>query len=109
MQKKYYLDVILKELDTCNGIGPQTYVSCSAHDEEIVLEHEDFIARQNVEIPNDMRQLPTLYWLSKMHKNPIGSRFIAVSSNYSTKPLSQLLTCSLKTNYQTFKKILQRH
>ena len=46
--QKYYLDVILKELDACNGISPQTYVSCSAHDEEIVLEHEEFMARQNV-------------------------------------------------------------
>ena len=27
-----------------------------------------------------MRQLQTFYWLPKMHKNPIGSRFIAVSS-----------------------------
>ena len=57
-----------------------SYVSCSVHDEEIVLEHEEFMARQNVKIANDMRQLSTLYWLPKMHKNPIGSRFIDVSS-----------------------------
>ena len=24
--KKYYLDVVLKELDTCNGAGPQIYI-----------------------------------------------------------------------------------
>ena len=33
---KYYLDVVLKELDTRNGISPETYVSCSTHNEEIV-------------------------------------------------------------------------
>ena len=42
-----------------------------------------------------MEQLPTLYWLPKMHKDPIGSRFIAASSACTTKPLSQLLTGSL--------------
>ena len=48
---------ILNEIDTCNAISPQTDVSCSAHDEEIVLEHQKFMARHN-EIPNKMRQLP---------------------------------------------------
>ena len=78
--KKYYLDVMLKELDICNGNSPQTYVSCSAYSEEIVLKHEEFMTRQNVKIPDEMRQLATLYWLPKMHKNPIGSRFIAASN-----------------------------
>ena len=40
MQKKYYLDVMLKEIDTCNGNSQQTYVSCSACDEEIVVKHQ---------------------------------------------------------------------
>ena len=94
--KKYYLDVILKELDTCNVSSPQTYESCSVRNEDIIIKHKEFITRQNVKIPDEMTQLPTLYWLPKMHKNPIGSRFIAASSKCTTKPLSQLLTCSLK-------------
>ena len=38
-----------------------------------------------------------------MHKNPIGSRFIAASSACTTKPLSQLLTSSLKLITKHFK------
>ena len=38
--KKHYLDVVLKELDMCNGAGPQTYTSCSAHVENLVAEHQ---------------------------------------------------------------------
>ena len=53
------------------------------------------MTRQNVKIPDEMRQLPTLYWLPKMHKNPIGSRFIAMSGKCTTNPLSV-------ANYQTF-------
>ena len=101
--KKYYLDVVLKELDTCNGAGPQTYTSCSAHVENLVVEHQQFMSRQNIKIPDDMKQLPTFYWLPKMHKNPIGSRFIAASSTCTTKPLSQLLTSSLKIITNHFK------
>lgn len=50
-----------------------------------------------------MRQLPTFYWLPKMHKNPIGSKIIAASSACTTKPLSQLLTTALKLVTQHFK------
>ena len=59
--------------------------------------------RQNLRIPEEMRQLPTFYWLPKMHKNPTGSRFIAASSGCTTKPLSQLLTSCLKLVTQHFK------
>ena len=40
--------------------------------------------------------LPYIYWVPKMHKNPYKHRFIAGSSKYSTKPLSILLTKLLK-------------
>ena len=31
-----------------------------------------------------------MYWLTKMHKTPIGARFIVASKNCSTKPLSDV-------------------
>ena len=40
--KKYYLDVVLKELSTNNGTSPQTYAPCSDHVEHLIAEHEDF-------------------------------------------------------------------
>ena len=43
-----------------------------------------------------MEQLPTMYWLPKLHKNPYGSRFIAASNKCSTMPLLGLLTTILK-------------
>ena len=101
--KKYYLDVVLKELDTCNGTSPQTYTPCGTHVENLITAHQEFLHNQNIKIPTDMKQLPTFYWLPKMHKNPIGSRFIAASSACTTKPLSQLLTSSLKLITKHFK------
>ena len=51
-----------------------------ACDEEIVIKSQD--------------KLPTLYWLHKMHKDPIGSRFTAAPSTCIL--LSQLLTVASK-------------
>ena len=35
--------------------------------------------------------LPVMYWLLKLHKKPIGARFITASKNCSTKPLSRVI------------------
>ena len=39
--------------------------------------------------------IPTIYWLPKLHKSPCKSRFIANSSNCSTTMLSKHLTSAL--------------
>ena len=46
-----------------------------------------FKASNNI---HDMKTI--LYWLPKMHKTSVGSRFIAASFRCTTKPLSRLLT-----------------
>ena len=42
-------------------------------------------------------RLPTMYWLSKLHKRPYKARFIANSSFCTTTELSKLLTACLTT------------
>ena len=42
-------------------------------------------------------QLPTFYWLPKLHKKPYKARFIANSSSCTTTELSKLLTSCLTT------------
>ena len=54
-------------------------------------------------VPNEMMQLPTMYWLPKLHKNPYGSRFITASNKCTTKPLSGILTACLSTVITHFK------
>ena len=62
-----------------------------------------YMNTNNIKIPEIMIQLPTFYWLPKMHKTPVGSRFIAASSSCTTKPLSKLLTSCLNQIIQHFK------
>ena len=43
-------------------------------------------------IPIENHRLPNMYWMSKMHKNPIKARFIIVSPKSSIKPLARTIT-----------------
>ena len=40
-----------------------------------------------------------MYWIPKLHKNPVGSRFIIASKNCSTKPLSKAVSNVFKLIY----------
>ena len=50
----------------------------------------------NISIPSAMEELPSLYWLPKLHTYPYGSRIIAASNKCTTKPL--LFTSTLYVN-----------
>ena len=88
--KKYYLDVVIKELVDKSKSGPSTYVKCHDSIDKIVKEHLQYMNSNN-KIPKEMIGLLTFYWLPKMHKTPVGSRFIHVvaSSSCTMKPLSK--------------------
>ena len=44
----------------------------------------------NIAIEN--HRLPNMYWMPKMHKNPIKARFIIASPKSSIKPLARTIT-----------------
>ena len=96
--KKYYLDVVIKELSSKDTNGPKTYEECSDNVDVIVKQHLLYMSSNNIKIPEVMTQLPAFHWLPKMHKTLTGSRFIAATSSCTTKPLSQLLTNLLFNN-----------
>ena len=65
-----------------------------------------------IELSDNDKRLPYLYWTPKLHKSPVKHRFIAGSSKCTTKQLSGLLTkilaviktglekyCSIKTSH----------
>ena len=45
------------------------------------------------------KSLPIMYWIPKLHKNPVGSWFIIASKNCSTKPLSKVVFNVFKLIY----------
>ena len=93
--KKYYIETLIKELglDNCSTpTGNSTYTSCQMSCEDIVDTHDTFMKSLGIELSDDDKRLPYLYWTPKLHKSPVKHRFIAGSSKCTTKQLSSLLT-----------------
>ena len=80
--------------------------------EDIVNTHDTFMKSFGIELSDDDKRLPYLYWTPKLHESPVKHRFIAGSSKCTTKQLSSLLTkiltviktglekyCSIKTSH----------
>ena len=60
----------------------------------LLIRHSRFMKANSIE---DAKDPPFLYWIPKMHKKPYSKqRYIAASARCSTKPLSAILTKSLK-------------
>ena len=53
-----------------------------------------------LELTEKMKTLPIMYWTPKMHKNPVGCRFIIASKTCSTKPLSCAVSMVFKVLYK---------
>ena len=92
--------------------GNSTYTPCQMSSEDIVNTHDTFMKSFGIELSDDDKRLPYLYWTPKLHKSPVKHRFIAGSSKCTTKQLSSLLTkiltviktglekyCSIKTSH----------
>ena len=93
--ERYYIETLIKELglDNCSTpTGNSAYTSYQMSSEDIVNTHDTFMKSPGIELSDDDKRLPCLYWTPKLHKSPVKHRFIAGSSNCTTKHLSSLLT-----------------
>ena len=60
--KRYYVDVLNGELNSTS-----TYVPAQRKKDKLLLHHIDTLTKIKVKI--DKSELPTFYWLPKLHKN----------------------------------------
>ena len=107
--KRYYIETLIKELglDNCSTpTGNSTYISCQMSSENIVNSHYTFMKSLGIELSDDDKRLPYLYWTPKLHRSPVKHRFIAASSKCTTKQLSSLLTKILNSYKDLTRKIL---
>ena len=82
------MEVLKEELNSTS-----TYVPAQLTKDKLLLRHIDSLTKSNIKIDN--LDLPTFYWLPKLHKNPYKSRFISNSSHCSTTILSKHITSAL--------------
>ena len=82
------MEVLKGELNSTS-----TYVPAQLTKYQLLVHHINTLTKINVKI--DKCELPTFYWLPKLHKRPYKSRFISNSSHCSTTILSKHITSAL--------------
>ena len=102
--KTYYYSCLQKELIDNNDVDTSTYQRTNFTKEEILINHRSVLSSFGINTLDDDADLPSLYWIPKLHKDPYKHRFIAGSAKCSTKPLSKLLTTILTTVKDGLKK-----
>ena len=97
--KKYYVQVLFKELGLLNTrSGTYQQVNDTLH----VLQKQNNTLGTLFGIKNNDQQfncLPCIYWLPKMHKIPSGPCFITVGKKRISKQLSKHVTSAFKLCY----------
>ena len=86
--RRHYAEVIHNELDISSTQNPNsTYGITNTSSTDIIQSHRTKLNDWDLELEEEMQCLPNLYWIPKMHKTPVGERFINASPKCSTKPL----------------------
>ena len=79
-------------MSTMTG-NPSYNLTAMSKDEIIKKKKTPFVTLTfGIALPEEDIDLPKLYWIPKLHKNPYKQRYFAGSAKCSTKPLSQILT-----------------
>jgi hypothetical protein len=56
----------------------------------------EYAERLGFNVSEQEKDLPSMYWIPKMHKNPVKHRFIVASKVCSTKPISKAVSNAFK-------------
>ena len=88
--KRFYAMVLLQELGLI-GSTTSTYTKLDQLSPNDVIEKHITELKQkfNITVGKEMSTLPDIYWIPKLHKNPVKFRFIIASKHCTTKTLSK--------------------
>ena len=82
----------MEELGMNTMTGNPTYNLTAMSKNQILQNHHSVMLTLGISLPEEDSDLPKLYWIPKLYKNPYKQRYIAGSAKCSIKPLSQILT-----------------
>ena len=89
--KSYYVCQILSEIGIPGG-NSDTYCLTNKDIKEILENNVQICRNFGLELIENEKCLPLMYWMPKLHKTPIEARFIIASRKCSTKPLSKAVS-----------------
>ena len=91
--KRFYIETIVKELGLETENDSATYEKIDENTEQIVQKHMNELKLDfSVTVEENMKKLPEIYWLPKLHKNPIKPRFIIAGKECSMKKICKEVT-----------------
>ena len=90
--KRHYVRILTEKLGLNSLPGNPTHNLTEFFPSEVLDNHKSVPTSFGIEASEVELDLPYIYWIPKMHKNPYKHRFIAGSSKCFTKPLAILLT-----------------
>ena len=89
--KSHYVDCLIKEYGTHNSLGNPNYTLTTLTKGKILDNHRFVLWSFGISTEYEELDLPSLYWIPKLHKCPYKQHYIAGSVNCSSHPLSQSL------------------
>ena len=96
--KKFYIKKVLEEVDS------STYEKIDRNPNEILDELADKTKNKyGLDVDNGEMMFPKIHMIPKMHKNPVGFRFIIASKKNPLKKTAKTLTKILKVVLETHK------
>ena len=78
--KTHYINCLMEELGMSTMTGNPTYNLTAMSKQEILQNHHLVMLTFGISLPEKDIDLPKLYWIPKLHKNPYKQRYIAGSA-----------------------------
>ena len=96
--KRFYALTLFRELGINNSESSNTYEhSKNINHDNLLKKHSDDLWKYfETSVSEDSKQLPSIYWLPKLKKNPAKATFIIAAPTCSVKPLSKYITSCFK-------------
>ena len=96
----------MKELGLDGLAGSATYEKVTGSTLENIIEIDvaKLSKKFGLNVPEESKGLPHIYWLPKLHKNPVKFRFIIAAPNCSVKPYRQIEKYNAKSYYFSYVK-----
>ena len=93
--KQFYVSKLLDEVGQL-GRENLTYSKVDTPIQTLILESIKQCNKYGLDVVEKQKCLPIMYWIPKMHKAPIGWRFIVASKDCCNKPLTKVVSCVFK-------------
>ena len=93
--KKFYIRKLFEEVGFFHP-SPTYSIIDGVSEDEVISDSIEYAERLGIETDDEDKCLPIMYWTPKMHKTPIGARYIIASKRCSTKKVSKSVSNAFK-------------